>query len=50
VNDPKLVTDAYKSYIEKAVRSRFGLAGAPLRIFFKARTRKSAGGGGSAES
>ena len=50
VNDPHLATDAYTSYIEKAVRSRFGLAGAPLRIFFKARTRKSAGGGGSAES
>ena len=40
VNDPKLVTPAYQSYIEKAIRSRFGLEGAPLRIFFKARTRK----------
>lgn len=39
VNDPKLVTDAYLSYIEKAVRSRFGLEGAPLRIFLKARSR-----------
>jgi GTP-binding protein len=41
VNDPKLVTPAYKSYIEKAIRARFGLEGAPLRIFMKARSRKS---------
>ena len=40
VNDPKLITDAYLAYIEKAIRSRFGLEGAPLRIFLKARTRK----------
>ncbi len=40
VNDPKLVTDAYRSYLEKAIRARFGLEGAPLRFFFKARSRK----------
>ena len=40
VNDPKLVTPAYQSYIEKAIRSRFGLEGAPLRLFLKARSRK----------
>jgi GTP-binding protein len=40
VNDPKLVTDAYRSYLEKAIRARFGLEGAPLRIFLKARSRK----------
>ena len=40
VNDPQLVTPAYKSYIEKAIRARFGLEGAPLRIFLKARSRK----------
>ena len=40
VNDPKLMTDAYLSYIEKAIRARFGLEGAPLRIFLKARNRK----------
>ena len=39
VNDPKLVTPAYLSYIEKAIRARFGLEGAPLRIFLKARER-----------
>ena len=42
VNDPKLVTDAYLSFIEKNIRARFGLEGAPLRIFLKARTRNSA--------
>lgn len=41
VNDPKLVTPAYLSYLEKNIRSRFGLEGAPLRIFLKARTRPS---------
>lgn len=40
VNDPKLVTTAYLSYIEKNIRARFGLEGAPLRIFLKARSRK----------
>jgi len=40
VNDPKLVTPAYKAYLEKAIRARFGLEGAPLRMFLKARTRK----------
>lgn len=39
VNDPKLVTPAYQAYLEKALRSRFGLEGAPVRIFMKARTR-----------
>ena len=40
VNDPKLATPAYLAYIERSIRSRFGLEGAPLRIFIKARTRK----------
>ena len=39
VNDPKLVTPAYQSYIEKAIRAKFGLEGAPLRMFIKARPR-----------
>ncbi len=43
VNDPKLVTPAYRAFIEKNVRARFGLEGAPLRIFFKARSRKELG-------
>jgi GTP-binding protein len=40
VNDPQLVTPAYKSYLEKAIRARFGLEGAPLNMLLKARTRK----------
>ena len=44
VNDPKLVTPAYLSFIEKNIRARFGLEGAPLRIFLKARTRKDPSG------
>ena len=46
VNDPKLVTPAYLSFIEKNIRARFGLEGAPLRIFLKARTRKDSSGSG----
>ena len=44
VNDPKLATPAYLAFIERSIRARFGLEGAPLRIFIKARSRK----GGSA--
>ena len=40
VNDPKLVTEAYLAFLEKNIRARFGLEGAPLRIFLKARSRK----------
>ena len=42
VNDPKLVTPAYLSYLDKQIRARFGLDGAPLRIFLKARARNGA--------
>ena len=44
VNDPRLVTPAYLSFIEKNIRARFGLEGAPLRIFLKARSRNATGG------
>ncbi len=40
VNDPKLVTPANLSFLDKNIRARFGLEGDPLRIFLKARTRK----------
>lgn len=39
VNDPKLVTPAYLAFLEKNIRARFGLEGAPLRIFLRARAR-----------
>ena len=42
VNDPALATPAYLAFIEKNIRARFGLEGAPLRIFLKARTRPGA--------
>jgi GTP-binding protein len=41
VNDPALVTPAYRSYLEKAIRARFGLEGAPLQIFLKPRRPKT---------
>ena len=40
VNDPKLATPAYLAYIERNLRARFGLEGAPVRMFLKARQRK----------
>ena len=39
VNDPKLATPAYLAYIERNLRANFGLEGAPIRIFLKARQR-----------
>ena len=42
VNDPSLATPAYLAYIEKAVRARFGLEGAPLSFILKRRERKGA--------
>ena len=39
VNDPKLVTDAYLAFLEKNIRARFGLEGAPIRIFLKGKER-----------
>ena len=48
VNDPGLATPQYLSYVEKAVRGRFGLEGAPLRLVLKPRAASS--GGGTAES
>ena len=44
VNDPSLASPAYLSYIEKAIRSRFGLEGAPLRLLLKARSREQKNG------
>ena len=44
VNDPKLITPAYLSFIEKNIRARFGLEGAPLRMLAKARPRGATGG------
>ena len=53
VNDPKLVTPAYLAYLERMIRARFGLEGAPLRMFLKARPRNGrpgAKGGAASEA
>ena len=48
VNNPKLVTPAYLSYLDKQIRSRFGLEGAPIRMFLKARSRGGVAGAAKA--
>ena len=50
VNNPKLVTPAYLAYLERRIRERFGLEGAPLRIFLKARSRPGSQNAGAPES
>lgn len=35
VNDPRLVDNAYRRYVEKAFRKEFDLRGTPLRLYFK---------------
>ncbi|HOE60693.1 MAG TPA: ribosome biogenesis GTPase Der [Kiritimatiellia bacterium] len=39
VNDPKLATKPYTDFLIRSLRSRFGLEGAPVRLFYRARTR-----------
>jgi len=39
VNDPKRVTDAYRTYLVNALRGAFGLEGAPVILQFHARPR-----------
>lgn len=47
VNDPKLATKQYTDFMIRALRERFGLEGAPVEIFYRARSRpeNSAGAG-----
>jgi GTP-binding protein len=40
VNDPRAVAEAYKSYLIKTLRARFGLDGAPVILQFRARSEK----------
>jgi GTP-binding protein len=49
VNDPKLATPQYTNFMTRALRERFGLEGAPVVIFYRARTRpeRSAKRGGT---
>ena len=39
VNDPKRITRAYEGFLERSLRERFGLEGAPLRLRFQERIR-----------
>lgn len=39
VNDPKRITRAYEAFLERSLRERFGLEGAPLRLRFQERAR-----------
>ena len=50
VNDPKLVTPAYLAFLEKSIRARFGLEGAPIRMFLKARPRGESNAAGRSDS
>ena len=50
VNDPKLVTPAYLAFLEKSIRARFGLEGAPIRMFLKARPRGEPNAAGRSDS
>ena len=40
VNDPRAVAEAYKSYLIKTLRARFGLDGAPVILQFRSRSEK----------
>ena len=39
VNDPRCVQPAYRSYLVRRLREKFGLEGAPIRLQFRARKR-----------
>ena len=39
VNDPRLATDNFTDYLIRSLRARFGLAGAPVDIRYRARPR-----------
>jgi GTP-binding protein len=43
VNNPKVVRDAYRSYLTKIIRKKFGLEGAPIILNFTARKRDRKG-------
>ncbi len=43
VNDPKLATKQYTDFMVRSLRERFGLEGAPVEIFYRARARPEPG-------
>jgi len=46
VNDPKLATKQYTDFMIRSLRSQFGLEGAPVEIFYRARSRPETGSRG----
>jgi len=49
VNDPKLATKQYTDFMIRSLRQRFGLEGAPVVIFYRARSRPEEGARGKGE-
>ena len=47
VNDPKLATKQYSDFMTRSLRKRFGLEGAPVVIFYRARSRPERSGSGA---
>jgi len=45
VNDPECMAPAYREYLIRRLRERFGLEGAPVRLIFVPRPRRSSGVG-----
>jgi len=43
VNNPARMTEAYRRYLERAVRSAFDLTGTPLRFVLRRRRGEEAG-------
>ena len=39
-NDPELFGDSYRRYLEKHVRAALGFQGTPIRLVFRARSRR----------
>jgi GTP-binding protein len=39
VNNPKLITPAYRAYLKRSLREKFGLEGAPIVLQFRARKK-----------
>ncbi|MFH1067203.1 MAG: ribosome biogenesis GTPase Der, partial [bacterium] len=43
VNDPKLLPDTYRRYLEQQIRREYPCQGCPIRWIFKARREAKAG-------
>lgn len=43
VNNPKLITDDYRKYMERALRDNIGFPGTPLRLLWRGKPEKEKG-------